>query len=355
MVTIPDRPLLGLPQQATSGMLAPMQQQTTSAFAELGPNEILAAIESRGYRCDGRLLALNSYENRVYRVGIEGAAPIIVKFYRPGRWSDAAILEEHSFAQQLATEEIPLVAPLLDKTGTSLFNYEQYRFSLYPMRAGRAPELDQPSHLRQLGRFLARLHNIGALQRFEHRPTFSVQEFGIDAVESLIKSELIPMDLCEAYQTLSQDLLKSIGARFGDYQNKQQLRLHGDCHIGNLLWQDDEKLFIVDLDDARNGPAIQDLWMFLSGEHDYMQQRLNDVLEGYSQFREFDASELGLLEPLRSLRIIWHAAWLAERFQEPAFQLAFPWFNSQHYWQQHILALREQLALLNEPPLTWYG
>lgn len=344
----------------------------TSAYAALGPNQVLDAVESRGYRCDGALLALNSYENRVYRVGIEDGPALVAKFYRPGRWSDAAILEEHAFSRELAAAELPFVAPLpaaptnppadtqagaqtgqmADPDRISLFRHAQFRFALYPNQGGRAPDLEDAGSLEQLGRLVARVHNIGALRRFEHRPTLDIDQFGVQSRAFLLDQGFIPAELETAYDTLTADLIEQVRAAFGRAGNPTRLRLHGDCHPGNILWADDGPHF-VDLDDARLGPAIQDLWMFVTGDRDEMTRRLADLLEGYTQFRDFDPRELHLVEALRTLRMVHHAAWLARRWQDPAFPRAFPWFNTQRYWGDHILSLREQAALLQEPPLVW--
>lgn len=326
--------------------------QEVTAFRELTPDTFLDAIESTGRWCDGRFLALNSYENRVYQIGIEEDVPIIAKFYRPQRWSDAAILEEHAFTLTLAGEEIPVIAPLANDQGETLHRHGPFRFALYPRRGGHPPELDNPEHLEQLGRFVARIHNLGELKPFEHRPTLDIDSFGHRPRRYLLDSGLIPEHLLEAYEGLSRDLLVQIEAIFDSGEPPRPLRLHGDCHPGNILWTDDGP-HIVDFDDARMGPAIQDLWMFLSGDRPYMTARLADLLEGYTQFRDFDPAELRLIEPLRTLRMIHYAAWLARRWDDPAFPLAFPWFNTLQYWEDHVLSLREQAALLNERPLVW--
>ncbi len=324
----------------------------TLAYQALTPAQILNAVEGLGWVCDGRLLALNSYENRVYRVGLENHAPVVVKFYRPHRWSDAAILEEHAFSQALVDREVPVAAPLTDDDGDTLYRFEQFRFAVYPCYGGRAPELDNPDHLVQLGRFVARIHNVAATQSFAHRPTLSVDEFGEQAYQYLLDHDFIPGDLKLAYRTLAEDLMVRIRRRCSQAGDVQFIRCHGDLHASNVLWSDSGAM-ILDLDDARNGPAVQDLWMLLSGEREYQTARLADLLSGYEQFRAFDARELHLIEALRTLRIIHYHAWLARRWADPAFPRAFPWFNSQRTWEQHILTLREQAANLDEPPLEW--
>ena len=323
-----------------------------SAFQQLTPDELLDAVESQGYRCDGRMLALNSYENRVYQVGLEDTEPVIAKFYRPQRWSDEAILEEHEFTLTLAEAEIPVVAPLKNSANTTLHRHGLFRFALYPRRGGRSPELDRPDHLEIIGRFIARIHLLGETDRFQHRPGIDIDSLGREPSQYLLKNGLVPLELETAYSTLVDDLLTVIAQKFEFAGQFRILRIHGDCHPSNILWRD-ETPHIVDFDDARNGPAIQDLWLYLSGDREFQTARLADLLEGYCQFRDFDPRELHLVEALRTLRMIYYAAWLARRWDDPAFPLAFPWFNSARYWDDHILSLREQRALLDEPPLVW--
>lgn len=318
-------------------------------YAMLAPDVVLDAVESAGFRSDGRLLALNSYENRVYQVGLEDGRFAVAKFYRPDRWSDAQILEEHRFTRELADAELPVATPLAFDDRT-LLEHAGYRFALYPRLPGRAPELDRPEHLKQFGRLVARIHRIGALRPFTTRPPLSIAEFGEEPMSFLLEEDWIPPGLRPAYGTLTRDLLAAIHACFARAGEVASLRLQGDCHPGNVLWHADGP-WLVDFDDARQGPAIQDLWMFLSGDREYLRARLGDLLEGYCAFRDFDARELHLVEALRSLRMLHHAAWIARRWNDPAFPRAFPWFNSQQFWQDHILALREQLALMQEPPL----
>lgn len=327
-------------------------QLATQAFGELGPNQVLDAVESLGHRCDGVLLALNSYENRVYRVGIDDQAALVAKFYRPQRWSDDAILEEHGFSAELTELELPVVAPLQDGDGNSLFRHGEYRFALYPNRPGRAPDLEDANSLEQLGRLIARLHNVGELRPFAHRPALSVQSFGQQSRDWLLAQGFIPADLMPAYESATTLLLEQIQAAFDRAGQPAILRLHGDCHPGNVLWVGDGAWF-VDLDDARMGPALQDLWMFVTGDRNEMNARLADLLDGYTRFRDFDPRELQILEALRSLRMLHYAAWLARRWRDPAFPQAFPWFNSERYWGEHVLALREQSSLMDEPALVW--
>lgn len=326
-----------------------MSPDTPGDFARLTPDAVLDAVETLGLRTDGRLLALNSYENRVYQVGIEDGAPLIAKFYRPLRWSDAAILEEHAFVQELAEHEIPAVAALA-YNGHTLHHTETFRFALFPRIGGRAPELENRDTLEWLGRFLGRIHARGRRIPYRQRPALDRDSFGTQPRADLLARDLLPPDLDAAYRSVSAQALDCIAACFDRAGPFDTLRLHGDCHAGNVLWTADGPVFL-DFDDSRSGPAIQDLWMLLSGERAERVRQLGDVLAGYETFCDFDARELHLVEALRTLRLIHYADWLAQRHDDPAFKLAFPWFGSQHYWQNHILELREQIAAMEEPPL----
>jgi len=322
-------------------------------FFQLGPDCILNAVESAGLRPDGRLLALNSYENRVYQIGIDDAAPVVVKFYRPHRWSDAQILEEHAFVRELADAEIPVVAPL-EINGRTLLHYRHedsdFRFAVFPRQGGRTPELDHAGNLEWLGRFIGRIHAIGALKTFDLRPSLDIESFGLEPRDYLLTHDFIPQELREVYAGVAAQALEGVSRCYGRAGRVAIIRLHGDCHMGNVLWTDDGPHF-VDFDDSRNGPAIQDIWMLFSGERNEMATQLDDFLAGYEDFKAFDAHELYLVEALRTLRLIHYAAWLARRWDDPAFPAAFPWFNTQRYWQDRILELREQIALMDEPPL----
>ncbi|MBL8519520.1 MAG: serine/threonine protein kinase [Betaproteobacteria bacterium] len=324
-------------------------QPTAQPYADLTPDTILDAVESVGLRVDGRLLALNSYENRVYQVGIEEAAPVIAKFYRPHRWTDAQILEEHAFAQELADAEIPVVPPLAFAAGT-LPRFGGFRFSVSSRRGGRAPELDRPDVLEWIGRFLGRIHAVGAARPFTHRPALTIDRFGATPREWLLASPFIPADIRPAWESVTALALDGIRAAFARAGDVRQIRLHGDCHAGNVLYTDKGPHF-VDFDDCMTGPAIQDLWMLLSGTRAEMTRQLADVLAGYEDFADLDARELHLLEALRTLRLLHYSYWLAQRWDDPAFPLAFPWFNTQRYWQDRILELREQVAAMDEEPL----
>lgn len=321
-------------------------------YDDLTPEIILDAVETFGLQCTGALLALNSYENRVYRIGIEDAEPVVVKFYRPGRWSDAAIQEEHRFTHMLAEHEIPAIAPQAHPDGRTLCEHAGFRFALFPWARGRAPELNTGADRRLLGRYLGRLHRLGQAQAFEHRTRLGVAEFGKNAVELLRRSEFVPSELRASYFGTADTLLPLLDDIFRQCAKVSWIRLHGDCHLGNVLWNDGP--ILVDFDDSLAGPAVQDLWMLLSGEHEEMQSQLNDTLDGYTEFMDFDPVELRLIEPLRALRLLRYAAWLAERWDDPAFPRTFPWFTTPRYWEEQILTLKQQLSLLEEAPLVWH-
>ncbi len=327
-----------------------MQDHAPPPYAALSPDHVLDALESVNLRCDGRLLALNSFENRVYQVGQEDGPPVVAKFYRPGRWSDAAILEEHAFTLQLAEREIPVVPPLQIGSAT-LHHFGEFRFAAYPRQGGRPPELDDPDTLEWMGRFMGRIHAVGDLQPFADRPVLDIQTFGTESREYLLANRWLPPDLLPAWESVSQQALEGVQRCFDRAGDIHIQRLHGDCHMGNVLWTEDGPHF-VDFDDCRMGPALQDLWMLLSGEPESMARQLRDVLAGYEDFFEFNPRQLHLLEALRTLRLLHYSAWLARRWDDPAFPAAFPWFNSQHYWQERILELREQIALMDEAPLA---
>jgi Ser/Thr protein kinase RdoA (MazF antagonist) len=318
-------------------------------YDRLSPDLVIDAVESTGCLSDARLLALNSYENRVYQVGIEDSEPLIAKFYRPDRWSEAQILEEHRFSLELQGAEISVIAPLVDDNGISLHNYDGFQFALFPRRGGHPPELDNFDNLLVLGRTMGRIHAVGQAGEFDHRQQISVDRMLVQSREFLLDG-FIPRDLEPAYSSLTRDLLQLVTAVYDEVQPKDIIRIHGDCHVGNILWRDNTAHF-VDLDDCCTAPAVQDLWMFLSGERHYRQLQISELIEGYSEFCDFDPRQLRWIEALRTLRLIHYAAWLARRWEDPAFPRAFTWFNTERYWAEHILELREQMSALQEEPL----
>ncbi len=336
------------------------------AYSELGPEFVLDALDAVGLRGDGRLLQLNSYENRVFQVFLEDRRVVVAKFYRPGRWSDAQILEEHAFAAELAADECPVVAPwelTVDPSArlparlcgeavdaSTLARVESpegvdYRFSVSDRCAGRAPELEDRETLAWVGRFIGRIHLVGQRRSFVHRRRLSVSEFGHASRDWLLAHAAIPAELLPTWQRAADQALDAVEQAFARFGELPTLRLHGDCHVGNLLWTSAGPHF-VDLDDAVTGPAVQDLWLMLSGEAQAARSQLAALLSGYEQFVDFDDRQLALIEPLRTLRMIHHSAWLARRWNEPAFQAAFPWFGQSAYWAQQATELSEQVDLM---------
>jgi Ser/Thr protein kinase RdoA (MazF antagonist) len=318
-------------------------------YSELSPESVLDAIEAVGFRCDGRVLALNSYENRVYQIGIEDGVPLVAKFYRPARWTDAAIREEHAFAGELAAQEIPVVAPLL-RDGVSLHVHRGFRYAIFPRRGGRWPELGNTGDREWVGRFLGRIHAVGRAARFHERTRLSIEDLGRNARDFVLDGDWMPDYLATKYADVTDDLLDEVDRRAAGWGGAALGRILGDCHRGNILWTEQGPHF-VDLDDCLTGPAVQDLWMLLSGGQQEMRTELTDLLKGYEQFLPFDRSEVALIEPLRALRMIHYSAWLARRWHDPAFPLAFPWFAEPRYWEQHHRALEDQLAAVMSPPL----
>jgi Ser/Thr protein kinase RdoA (MazF antagonist) len=329
-------------------MTQPTATREPPPYAGLTAECVLDALDSVGVRGDGRMIALNSYENRVYQLWRDDAPPVIAKFYRPRRWTDDEIGEEHALVAELSAHDVPAVPPMAID-GRTLHRFDGFRFALYARHGGRAPELEQRSTLEQLGRYIARLHTVGARQPFVHRPALTIAAFGDDSRTFLLASEFVPIDLRDAWSSVADLALEAV-RRAWSIVDARPIRLHGDCHGGNVLWTDDGPHF-VDFDDARNGPAVQDLWMLLSGEREAMEAQLRILVDAYESFRDFDRRELALIEPLRTLRLLHYSAWIARRWDDPAFPAAFPWFNTQRYWQDRILELREQVGLMNEPPL----
>ncbi len=325
------------------------EDAATHAFRSLDPVTLLDAIDATGVRTDGRISALNSYENRVYEIGLEDGSSVIAKFYRPHRWSDSSIHEEHDFCQRLIDADVPVVAPLPDLHGCTLHTTGPYRFCLFPKVSGRAPELDDPRDLAAIGRTVACLHQVGEQVVFEHRPEIEALRLGFDAIDYLLDSEHLPDEVYEAYEDIASELVERVDSVI-QRCDVEWLSLHGDMHPGNLLWGQDAP-WVLDLDDTASGPAIQDLWMFLSGDQAYASARLADILQGYETHRAFDRRELELIEPLRALRLVSYAAWIARRWEDPAFPRAFPFFDTARFWDEHILSLKEQCGALDEPPL----
>ncbi len=317
-------------------------------YETLVPDLVIDAIESMGLISDQRIFPLNSYENRVYQIGIEDQAPIIAKFYRPQRWSREAILEEHAFSLDLQNHDINIVTPTTIN-GTTLHEFGGFNFALFPRQGGYAPEVEVPDTLFRIGRNIGKMHALGATQTFKHRPSFSIERLGIESREFLLQSSHVPASLTEAYSTLTADLIQHMQQTW-DNAPLNPIRLHGDCHLSNILWRE-EKAYFVDFDDCVNGPAIQDIWLLLSGDRSQQTLQLSEFVEGYEEFYEFDHRQLTLIETLRTLRMMNYAAWLARRWNDPAFPMHFPWFNTERYWSEHILELREQFSALQEPAL----
>jgi Ser/Thr protein kinase RdoA (MazF antagonist) len=338
-----DSPASGASADATAALEA-----SAAPYSTLSPDLILDAVEGAGFPVSGGLLAMNSYENRVYQLELNDGSFLVAKFYRPGRLSDAAIHEEHTFTLALAAAELPCVAPLA-VAGRTLFEHEGYRFALFPRRGGQPPDIEQEDNLRILARAIARIHAIGRQDEFSARRTLSVKDYAIDSRALLLATDFIPYELREAYETLSAQLIERLEHVLDGHTMQ---RIHGDCHLGNLLWREQVPNF-VDFDDAVTGPPIQDLWMLLSGERQEQQRQLDVILRAYEEFSSFEPRSIALIEPLRTLRMMHHAAWIARRWEDPAFPPAFPWFEGGRYWSDHILHLKEQLAALQEPPLEW--
>lgn len=325
---------------------------TAHPYDALLPDTVLDAVEAQGFAVSGALLALNSYENRVYQIGLNDGDYLVAKFYRPGRWSNEAILEEHAFALELQEAEIPVVAPLRGADGATLHQFSGFRYALYPRRGGRFPDLEVPDTLLRLGHFLARLHLVGERMPFRHRPAIDIERLGSEPRRFLLAGDYLPGHMRQEYHDLSAALLQRIADIFAAGSVPRQLRLHGDFHPGNILWTD-RGGHIVDLDDCASGPAVQDLWMLLSGDRQEQLLQLDELLAGYEEFRDFNRGELRLIEALRTLRMMHYAAWLARRWDDPAFPRAFPWFNTPRYWEEHILTLRDQAQRLELPPLSF--
>ena len=329
-------------------MIRKSERDDPRPFNGLTPGVVLDAAAEVGLDIDGTLFALNSYENRVYQLhGPHG--PLVLKFYRPARWSDAQIGEEHEFTSELAEAELPVAAPII-LGGSTLVRYREFRFACFPWLQGRAPEFDAPDARQLLGRTIARIHQVGARRPFEGRPRIGIERLGWQARAQVLASELLPAALAERYSSVSGALLESVVAAFTAAGHVAEIRIHGDCHLGNLLWNEHGPAF-VDLDDCAMGPRIQDLWMMLSGSPSEQQRQWGEILEGYQQFADFDLRELRLIEPLRALRMLHHAAWVAHRWSDPAFPRAFPWIGEPRYWEGYLQDLLEQIEAIDDPPL----
>jgi Ser/Thr protein kinase RdoA (MazF antagonist) len=328
------------------------RERDLTPFAALTPDAVLGAAEAVGLEPDGHLFALNSYENRVYRLGRNDAPPVVLKFYRAARWSDAQILEEHAFATELASAEIPVVAPL--RLGEStLSHWSGFRLAAFPLQPGGAPDLDRADARELMGRTLGRIHAIGALRPFVARPSLAGERLGARARRVVLGSGQMPAHMQERYAQVSAELVAEIDATIAQGGGWRTLRLHGDCHLGNILWQPQGPVF-VDLDDCVNGPAIQDLWMLLSGNPDEQARQWADLMAGYERFASIDQRQTRLIEVLRASRMLNHAAWIAERWLDPAFPRAFPWFGEARFWEQHVLDLIEQGSALADPRHLWF-
>lgn len=325
-----------------------MAASAAHPFASLGPERVLDAIDAAGLRTDGRLLALGSYENRVYQAGLDDGGFVVAKFYRPERWSDEAILEEHAFTQRLAGAEIPVVPPCVLPGGATLVHHDGFRLAVFERRGGRSPELEDPAVLEWIGRFIGRIHALGYASPFLHRISLDVSSWGEQAAAVVRASAHLPPDLAAAYQSAVSDALDGIRAAFERAGEVARIPLHGDCHPGNILWTDAGPHF-VDFDDACTGPAVQDLWMLLAGERGEMTRQLAALVAGYEDFALFNPREASLIEALRSLRLIHYAAWLSRRWDDPAFPVAFPWFATRGWWEEHIRNLIDQVPRMLEP------
>ncbi len=348
-----------------------MSPASSHPYERLTPDVVLDAMADVGLWGDGRLTALSSYENRVYQACLETAQPetgltahdrVVLKFYRPGRWSDAQILEEQEFAAQLVAAEVPVVAALrlpgqsAPAAGSTLHHHAGFAFSVSPWRGGRRPELEDTQVLQWIGRFLARIHNVGGLRPFAHRPALDLQTFGTDSQRLLAQGNHLPLDMASRWQSAYTEAMQVAQGIWQEVGALQSLRLHGDCHPGNILWTPEGSPgagpHFVDLDDARMGPAVQDLWMLLSGERAQQLQQLGALVDGYEELRELDRRELRLIEVLRTLRLIHYSAWLAQRWSDPIFPINFPWFGSSDYWKGQVDMLIEQTEAMQAPPLV---
>lgn len=318
-------------------------------YSQLSPDLVISAVESTGRLSDARVFALNSYENRVYQVGMEEGLPLVAKFYRPQRWSDAQIREEHGFSRELAAAELSVVAPIANDSGETLFEFQGYRFALFQRKGGQGPEAGDYEQLHRIGMMLGRMHALGGQQPFAHRPPLNIERFLDAPSRAVLEQNFLPATLAPRYQQAIALLREKIHA--AGLEKFPGIRTQGDCHPGNIIWTRDDGPWLVDFDDCQSAPAVQDLWMLLIGTRHEQEMQLAEVLDGYGRFCDFDARELVLIDALRSLRMVHYAGWLALRWNDPAFPRHFPWFNTESYWQQHIAELEEQCRLMDGPPL----
>ncbi|HEX5606425.1 MAG TPA: serine/threonine protein kinase [Candidatus Binatia bacterium] len=308
-------------------------------FLQIVPEVIFDAAEKLGGRCTGRFYTLHALENRVYDIEMEEGPHLVIKFYRPGRWSRATIQAEHGFLKALDESEIPVVCPLTDNSGQSIFEITGVMFAIFPKRPGRLePELSK-EQLTRLGRFLARLHSVGATVKAAPRLRLDPQTYGREPLEFLKNGHFVPMELASRFEMIASQICAGIMPRF---ESAHYILLHGDCHSGNILWNRDDPYFI-DFDDMLYAPPVQDIWMLTGGDDEYGKERRRILLEAYQQIRTFDITTLQLIEPLRALRMIHFSAWIARRWEDCAFKIAFPDFGTEHYWQEQIEALALQL------------
>jgi Ser/Thr protein kinase RdoA (MazF antagonist) len=362
---ISEHPRILARSAGDNGRMQPSANAHRHPYTALTPDVVQDALASIGLWGDGRLAALNSFENRVYQVHLEDPfeshTQVVAKFYRPDRWSDAQIAEEHAFAMELKAAEIPVVAPLVVQ-GQTLHHFDGFAFAVSPRRGGRRPELEDFEVLEWIGRFLGRIHTVGAAAPFVHRPPLDSAHFAREPRDWLMANTAVAPEVRTAWASALDEalaIIESHPALSGNLtvaDGLSRIRLHGDCHPGNILWtpqgQPEPGPHFVDLDDARSGPAVQDFWMLLSGDRRQQNQQLGALLDGYEQFRDFDRRELALIEPLRTLRLVHYSAWLARRWDDPAFPINFPWFGTRDYWQGQVDMLVEQIEEMQAAPLV---
>lgn len=315
-------------------------------FQTLHPDTIMDALFEQGIRVDSGLTPLNSYENRVYQFQDEDRQRFVVKFYRPHRWTAEQIQEEHQFALDLLDDEVPVAAPLLFNQQT-LLTHQGFFYAVFPCLGGRQFEADNIDQMESVARYLGRIHQTARKRIFQARPTIGIEEYLTAPRQVFEATSLIPASLKVAFLNATDALIDATKARWDN--NVPVLRLHGDCHAGNILWRDGP--LFVDLDDARMGPAIQDLWMLLNGDKAEQRMQLETIIEAYEEFSPFNSDEIVLIEPLRAMRFVYYLAWLIRRWDDPAFPRNFPWLSGEDYWRNQITIFTEQVKVLQEPPL----